>query len=212
MNIEPLGFCDTNIFVDFSLIPKFQDFIDRYKRLNISDAVYEELKDWSRNYYEYSFIYDNLIEQINCETFVVIKEDDFPNIKKLIVRRRLESVYSLLEQIPQENKKHLNKGEIVSAVYAEVIGSPFIQSNDNFPGELKSIEFGNIIFYNRMDILRELCNSIQECSHFDNLINLNRKKMDKSFVKSKKVNKAKLDVDGDTLIKLLGLKDELDKL
>lgn len=36
--------------------------------------------------------------------------------------------------------------------------------------------------------------------------------MDKSFVKSKKVNKAKLDVDGDTLIKLLGLKDELDKL
>lgn len=212
MKIEPLGFCDTNIYVDFSLIPKFDDFLNKYKRLNISDAVFDELRDWSRQYYDYSFIYDNLIEHIENNTIVVVRKDDFSNFEKNIIKRRLESVYDILKNYPEQNKKHLNKGEIVSAVYAEVIGAPFIQSNDNFPGLLKSSEFRNITFYNRMDILKQICNSIKECSHFNRMIDSERIKMDKSFKKSKQITNAQLPVKDNMLKELADLKDKLEKL
>lgn len=209
MKVEPLGFCDTNIFVDFSLISKFQEFINTFKRLNIADAVFDELKDWSRENYDYSFVFDNLERQFKEETCILIKESHFQPLQKQIIKRRLESVNKLLNDIDQERKKHLNKGEIVSAVYAEVIGAPFIQSNDNFPGELKRTEFGNIKFYNRMDILKRICVSIKESQHFNDRINRERRKMDKSFRNSKEIEKSTLPVKSDIIKSLLELKDNL---
>lgn len=211
MNIEPQGFCDTNIFVDFSLIDKFFAFIDKYKKLNIADAVHTELLDWSRDNYDYSYIYDYLKKQIEIENLLLIELKNFSSLQKDIIDRRLDGIYELLENLSQEKKKHLNKGEIVSAVYAEVTNAPFIQSNDNFPGELKNGEFRNITFLNRIDILKELCASFKEVEHYDKLINRERDKMDVSFKKSKDVEKSKLGIDDKKKNELLELKEKLKK-
>lgn len=211
MNIEPQGFCDTNIFVDFSLTDKFLNFIDKFKKLNIADAVHTELLDWSRDNYDYSYIYNNLIEQIEKENILLIEFKKFSPLQKEIIERRLEGINELLENFSQEKKKHLNKGEIVSAVYAEVTNAPFIQSNDKFPGELKNSEFKNIIFLDRRDILKELCVSFKEVEHYDREINREREKMNVSFKKSKEVEKSKLPIDDNKKNDLLEFKEELKK-
>ncbi|OPF66682.1 hypothetical protein ATN85_09285 [Staphylococcus hominis] len=170
------GFCDTNIFVDFSLTDKFSSFIERYKILRISDAVHIELQDWDRENYEYSYIYNNLVEQLDSENIKLVEREQFTDLEKSVIERRLNGIYEILDDLPKEAKKHLNKGEIISAIYAEVLKAPFIQSNDKFPNDLKDNEFKNIVFLNRNDILKELCNSLKETSHYNNLINNNRKK------------------------------------
>ncbi|MCG1061593.1 hypothetical protein K4R20_03785 [Staphylococcus epidermidis] len=211
MNIEPQGFCDTNIFVDFSLIDKFSDFIEKYKKLRIADAVHKELEDWNRENYEYSFIYDHLVEQINLNNIELIERKHFTDFEIQIIERRLEGIFEILNNLPEEKKKHLNEGEIISAVYAEVLEAPFIQTNDNFPRDLKYNEFKNILFLTRVDILQELCTSFKEVRHYEKLINSHRKKMDKSFEISKSVENSKLDVEDSMIKELLELKERISK-
>lgn len=205
------GFCDTNIFVDFSLIDKFPHFIEEYKKLRVAGAVYKELQDWNRENYDYSFIYDNLINQLDVENIVLTERKNFDELERMVIDRRLEGINEKLDVLPQEKKKHLNKGEIESAVYAEVTNAPFIQSNDNFPSDLKDTEFKNIEFLNRNDILKKLCNSMKEVSHYDNLINENRRKMDNSFEKSKNIKYSNLDINPKVKRELLELKDKLNQ-
>lgn len=208
--MNKLGFFDTNIHVNISLINLNENFFKRYGNMNMADKVKDEISDWNRPDYDYKFIYDYMLDDISSTRITVIKYRDFTESQQLIIDRRIRDVRSSLDN--RSSKKHDNKGEIYSAVYAELLSAAYFQTDDNFPEDLKTKEFQNLTFINMSQILNELCNeNLKQKGEFERQIRDKRSKMDLSFKKEKAVEKNESSLTKNNVSILMDLKEELSK-
>ena len=204
------GFFDTNIHVNISLIKLNDKFFIKYGKVNMADKVKLEISDWNKPNYKYSYIYDLMNEHHKRSNINIIRYADFDDLEKRIIDRRIRNIKNFLAE--RTSKKHNNNGEIYSAVYAELLSSPYFQTDDNFPQDLKMREFKNIRFINMNQILNDLCDgNIKQKAYYEKQIIEKRKKMDAEYKTLKNIRNNNSSIDYNALLKLDKLKNTLSK-
>lgn len=204
------GFFDTNIHVNISLINLNDVFFNKYGKLNVADKVKDEISDWNKPDYKFSFIYDYMKEHLAKANISIINYEDFNVIEKKVIDRRIRSIKESLGN--RTLKKHDNNGEIYSAVYAELLSSPYFQTDDNFPHDLKKQEFKNIKFINMHQVLDDLCDgNIKQKADYQRRILDKRNKMDDEFKLLKTIENNNSSLDGGVMKDLAELKNVLSK-
>lgn len=185
--------CDTDIWVYLFLSDFFGRIVQKYEKLVFADVVEQEIMAWENNNEKYKDIAsyfskckeDGVILVINHE--VHLEKDDRDFLEQSL--RDLNFTNGL-----KNDPKELNKGEFVSALYADHFGIPFMHSNDNaFQEEGRGkLAFPELIVKNWYDIVEEFSMTQDEKIRVRKLVENEQKQMVYSYEKQK-VEKRKQD-------------------
>lgn len=185
--IDQYPICDTDIWVNMSLAKVCSRAFNKYKKVIFADIVELEIKEWNRDT-NYSFIATDFDESKKLNTaFVIyhlehIEEDDRDFMTQQL--KELNFQYGL-------DKREKDKGEVVSAIYADHFGITVIKSNDSY---LKSSgfiekEFPDLIVKSWSDVSEELSESHSDLMQIRKSVDDRRPAMNNSFTVQKAVEK-----------------------
>lgn len=171
----PYPICDTDIWVDINIAKIESLLFEKYEKIVIADVVYNEIMKWKSSIH-FCFIATNLEKYISECRIIIINHDQIEiDDRKLLEKQLSETGFNFitgLRDCPHEK----NKGEIVSALYAEHFELPFLKSNDGTfkKGSAGRQAFPDLQVKNRMDTLLDLLGDISKCMEMNRLINDNR--------------------------------------
>lgn len=167
--------CDTDIWVDINIAKIESLLFKKYEKIVIADVVYNEIMKWKDNLY-FSFIATNLEKYISECRIAIINHDQIEIDDRRFLEKQLsETGFNFvngLRDCPHEK----NKGEIVSALYAEHFETAFLKSNDSTfkKGNAGRQAFPDLQVKNRWDTLLDLLGDVALCREKNQLINDNR--------------------------------------
>lgn len=177
--------CDTDIWVNICLADLHSRLFAKYEKLVFADVVEGEIMAWNKNP-DFSFIAENFDSyKKHGEIFVIqhdvhIYEED---------RKILETtLYQLGFQIDFKNQPpEKNKGEFVSAIYADHFGIPLMQSNDGAfqEGGRGRVEFPDLRIKNWYEIIEELVPSDREKIQIRKRVEAERQRMNRKYERIK---------------------------
>jgi len=148
--------CDTDVWVKLCLGDILKELFSVHKKIVVSDVVESEILKWRNNP-----LFSNIaaeFEKYKQSGYILviyhdlhIEDDD----KRLLERTLFDLGFrSDFANKPPES----DKGEFVSAIYANHFGIPFMKSDDHSfqEGGMGRNEFPNLIIKNWNDTLRDL--------------------------------------------------------
>lgn len=148
--------CDTDIWVNLCLGDVLDEFFSVHTRIIVADVVEEEIMKWQTNT-DYSKIATEYQKYKQSGCILVIQHDVHieTTVRKLLEKTLLDLGFAndFANKPPEDNK-----GEYVSAIYADHFGIPFLKSNDNAfqEGGRGRKEFPDLKVKNWNDTIREL--------------------------------------------------------
>lgn len=169
--------CDTDIWVNLVLGDMLGHAFQKYKKIVFADVVEGEILAWSRDS-KFSHI-SSLFEQSKRDgTILVIQHDvDISQPDRLILE---DMLYQLNFKHDFRNKPpEKNKGEFVSAIYAQHFGIPFMKTNDGafqIGGKGRS-EFPDLAIKNWYEIVEDLVTDSGEMIRIRSLVEKERQRM-----------------------------------
>lgn len=186
--------CDTDIWINLCLGGLLNEVFRLHKKIIVADVVEGEIMNWSKNK-KYCFIADEF-QRYKSNGYILVIEHDkhIPESSRKILERML---YDLKFQNDFKNDPpEDDKGEFVSAIYADYFKIPFMKSNDGaFQEGGKGREaFPELIVKNWNDTLRDLVKddmrriSIAKKVEEENRRMNQPKNRDKHIVENKKVS------------------------
>jgi len=122
--------CDTDIWVNICLGQICDILFSKYKKVIVADVVQGEILRWDKPNYKYSYIAEryNYYKQLG-KIIVINHSVDILAEDRILLERQLEDLgfENDFNNRPPED----NKGEFVSAIYADYFKIPFMKSNDS---------------------------------------------------------------------------------
>jgi hypothetical protein len=171
--------CDTDIWVDIVLAKEEDLFFERYGCVLFSDVVEKEILRFGNS--KSSELISKKFIEYKCDgKVIVIKHSDIDEENRMLLEKQLfdtnfQFAYGLADT-PHEK----DKGEIVSAIYAEFFDIPFLISNDGTfkKGNRGRQAFPFLVVKNLREILKELLGDSKKIFECESLINDNRALME----------------------------------
>lgn len=159
--------CDTDIWVDLILGEIINRLFEKYKKIMIADVVEKEILNFQQNP-QFSRIAVIYKEYKQNGSIFVIKHDNIPEEDRKLLERQLLDCNMRFSSGLADDPHEKNKGEIVSAIYAEYYHLPFLKSNDTIfnSGREGRKAFPELIVKNRKDTVKDLLDDQykqQEC-------------------------------------------------
>jgi|GEM_PF-911801 hypothetical protein len=195
--------CDTDIWVNLCLGGLLSEVFKLHSKLVVADVVEGEILNWRKSG-KYCFIADEFQKYKKNGHILVIEHDKhIPAPQRKILERIL---YDLKFQNDFKNKPpEENKGEFVSAIYADYFKIPFMKSNDNaFQEGGKGREaFPDLLVKNWNDTLRELLKDDRQRISIAKKVEEENKRMNQSKNTVDKHNKGKNDISMDEMLEQL---------
>lgn len=190
--------CDTDMWVYLYLSDFLGRVLQKYEKLVFADVVEQEILAWEQNNDKYKNIAiffkqckkDGLVLVIQHE--VHIDADDREFLEQAL--RDLHFTNGL-----KNDPKERDKGEFVSALYADHFEMPFMKSNDNAfqDGGRGKKEFPELIVKNWYEIVEEFARNQEEKLRIRKMVDQEQKQMAFHYEKQKEEKKKQ-----DTLNKL----------
>ncbi|MBO0588413.1 hypothetical protein [Sporosarcina sp. E16_8] len=148
--------CDTDIWVCLCLSEFHHRVIKNHGKLVFADVVEQEIVKWEDGVGKYRFISTIFREYKKEGQILVINHEDHLSLgeRKVLERTLKELRFSHgLRNVPHEK----DKGEFVSALYADHFSIPFMKTNDNSfqEGGRGKKEFPDLEIKNWYDIVEE---------------------------------------------------------
>ncbi|HFJ9482170.1 hypothetical protein [Bacillus thuringiensis] len=182
--------CDTDMWVYIYLSDFSNRIFQKYKKLIFADVVEQEILAWEKNNEKYKDIalyfkkckQDGLVIVIQHE--IHIEVDDRQFLEQALLD--LNFKYGL-----KNSPKEKNKGEFVSALYADYFEIPFMKTNDNAfqeNGEGKK-EFPDLEIKNWYDVVEEFAIDHNEKIRIRKLVEQEQQKMKDHYEKQKEEKK-----------------------
>ncbi|MCK6075378.1 hypothetical protein [Paenibacillus silvae] len=154
--------CDTDIWVNLCLGDLLPRLFRKYQKLIIADVVEGEILAWG-NGGHFTFIAEEFKQHKNCGNIFVLEHEVHINPEDRTV---LEQVLFDLgfKYDFKNNPRETNKGEFVSAIYADHFQIPFMKTNDNAFQESGNgaKEFPDLIIKNWYEVIEELVSDPRE--------------------------------------------------
>lgn len=182
--------CDTDMWVYLYLSDFLGRVIQKYRKLVFADVVEKEILAWEKNNDKYKNIAiffkqckkDGLVLVIQHE--VHIEEEDRDFLEQTL--RDLHFTNGL-----KNDPKEANKGEFVSALYADHFEIPFMKSNDNAfqEGGRGKIAFPELKVKNWYDIVEEFATSQDEKIRIRKIVDQEQRQMTYHFERQKEEKK-----------------------
>lgn len=121
--------CDTDIWVYLCLGDLVGRVLNKYKRLVVADVVEKEILQWKGKDPKYEFIANDFINYKAEDYILVINHKTDINEEDRGILENTLSELSFMYGL-EDNPHEKNKGEFVSAIYADHFGIPLMQTND----------------------------------------------------------------------------------
>lgn len=181
--------CDADMWVNMCLTGLCERVFLKYGKLIFADVVEQELLAWERNDDKYKKVATNFIKSKSANNILII------NHKKDLSKEVQEILENSLKDL---NFKHglltqeKNKGEFVSALYADHFEIPFMKTNDSAfqdGGEGKK-EFPDLSIKNWYMLVEEVAKNSDEKIRIRSQLDISRKGMNRSFERQKQERKA----------------------
>ena len=156
--------CDTDIWVDIILAKLDDALIEKYEKIVVADVVEKEILKFGKNEY-FKVIAEKYEAFKKNEKIIVIEHSDIDEEDKKFLEKQLVDCDDRFQTGLVDSPHEKHKGEIVSAIYAEHFGCPFLKSNDGAfcEGNMGRIAFPDLVVKNREDMLRDLVD--EQCRH-----------------------------------------------
>jgi hypothetical protein len=189
-NFSKYPICDTDMWVYLYLSDFLGRILQRYEKLVFADVVEQEILAWEENNERYKDIAvyfkqckeDGVVLVIQHE--VHIDKEDRGYLEQTL--RDLHFSNGL-----KNHPKERNKGEFVSALYADHFEMPFIKSNDNAfqVGGIGQKAFPELKVKNWYDIVEEFSVSQDEKIRIRKIVDKEQKQMTYFYEKQKEEKK-----------------------
>ncbi len=153
--------CDTDIWVDINIAKIDNLLFSKYEKIIVADVVENEILWWKSNK-EFSFISENFCKYKSIKKIIVLNHSDINDVDKALFDKQLLDLsdrYGFnFKSGFKDNPHDRNKGEIVSAIYADNYKIPFLKSNDGTfkHGKAGRAAFPNLIVKDRRQMLLDL--------------------------------------------------------
>jgi hypothetical protein len=175
--------CDTNIWVNVCLGKILPEFFWKYDKILVADVVEKEISKWKRDD-KFSFVATKFDDyKMNGSILVIehdvhINEDDRPILEKMLYDIGFVHGFQIAE---------LNKGEFVSAIYADHFQIPFMKSDDKAfkEGGKGKDEFPDLIVKDWHTVVNEVITDHGKRIKVNTIIEQERKRMDANHTKAK---------------------------
>ncbi len=204
--------CDTDIWVKICLGQICDKLFAYHKKIIVADVVQGEILKWDRTNSKFSFIAGNYKHYRKIGNILVINHSyDIYEEDRMILERQL---YDLGFENDFNNKPpESNKGEFVSAIYADYFGIPFMKSDDGIfsIGEKGQSSFPNLKIKNWNTTVHELIQNDIERIKVTKLASEQNLKMNKENEFKYNLNKDELFDDEPIEIKLKKLQLKYNK-
>jgi hypothetical protein len=138
-------FCDTDVWVFLVHCDIITDFLNFYEKILFSDTVEQEIMRWQKNNTEFKNIADSFVSYKASGDIIIVDHRTHFTAEELISIKQTLKDLDFSFDILQGEK---DKGEFVTALYAQHFGAPFLCSNDSTfktGGRGKSIFFELIV-------------------------------------------------------------------
>ena len=122
--------CDTDIWVDINLGGILTNLFEKYEKIIIADVVQNEILKFSSNR-DFSFIAEEYRKNKKAGNIIVIHHEKIEESDRILLERQLVDCDNRFRSGLADDPHEKNKGEIVSAIYAEYFEIPFLKSNDH---------------------------------------------------------------------------------
>lgn len=160
--IKKYPMCDTDIWVKLCLGGIENKVFDKYGKLIMADVVAQEISAWN-NGSRFSYIYTSFRNKSRNGDIIVIHHENIePEEDRMILEMQLYD-YNFktgFKNIPKES----DKGEFVSAIYADYFEIPFLKSDDKTfnDGQRGRKEFPDLVVKNWKETTEELISDFKE--------------------------------------------------
>lgn len=127
--------CDTDIWVKISLGGIHKELFKKHEKIIVADVVEGEILNWNRyDDSKFKFIAEQFLHyKNNGDIYVINHEEDISKEDRRFLERQL---YDLgFENDFNNNPSESDKGEFVSAIYADYFGISLMKSNDGAFGD-----------------------------------------------------------------------------
>lgn len=178
---EKYPICDTDIWVNLCLGKITDELFAVHKKLVVADVVEGEISKW-KNRKEYSYIYEEFVKNKNQGRILVINHEEHivEDDRKLLELQLYELGFKndFLNKPPEHNK-----GEYVSAIYADYFGILLMKSNDGAFSENGQgrIEFPDLEVRNWNFTVRDLVKSDKKRYRIINEVEKKNKEMNQEI-------------------------------
>ena len=171
--------CDTDIWIDAVLGKLDRILVNKYNKLIVADVVEKEIMKFT-NDDTFSIIAEKFLQYKNNQEIIVIMHSDINEIDRRMLEKQLVECDDKFETGLKDDPHEKNKGEIVSAIYAEHFKIPFLKSNDGIfrEGNRGQVSFPHLGVKNLSDMLKDLVQDTNKRYEYYQLIIDNRALMD----------------------------------
>jgi len=191
IDFDKYPICDADIWVYLCLGNLSGRVIDKYEKVVFADVVEKEIMAWDNKHDKFQFIassYQEYKKQGKIKTIyheVHMKENEQKILEQILLEEL--SFTNGLRNDPSEK----NKGEFVSALYADHFNIPFMKTNDNeFQEEGRGrILFPDLKIKSWYDVVENICESQEEKIRVRNLVEQKEEQMNREREKQIMLNR-----------------------
>jgi hypothetical protein len=177
--------CDTDVWVNICLGKVAEQVFVKYGKLVMADIVEDEILKWYAND-KFTHIASDFDDyKKNGSIYVIDHLIDLTGEERKI----LEFALYELGFVNGFQTQQRNRGEYVSAIYADHFVSTFMASNDNEfqPGGKGNQDFDGLLVKNWNDVLRDIGISDVERIQLNKQVEVDRKRMDQHYENTREV-------------------------
>jgi hypothetical protein len=181
--------CDTDIWVNLCLGDLLPRLFGRYEKILFADVVEGEIMAW-RKHNEFAFIADEFaVHKERQNVFVIEHHVHIEQADRVVLEGVLYDLgfrYDFKNEPPEKNK-----GEFVSAIYADHFGIMCMKTNDNAfqSGGQGVVEFPDLKIKNWYDVVEELVPDSREKIKLRTQVERESKRMTQQHEKLKEAKK-----------------------
>lgn len=199
-NFSEYRICDADIWVNLCLGDLLPRAFSVYEKLVFADVVEGEIVAWDKHDTSFSYIAKEFAYHKSNNNILIIQHGiHLDNDERSIlegVLYRLGFQHNFKNEPPEKNK-----GELVSAIYADHFGIPILKTNDNMfqEGGLGKKEYPDLNIMNWYNVVEDLVLDSREKIRIRAQVEQESKKMGHQFQKAKEEKKKEV-----ALEKLMG--------
>lgn len=181
--------CDTDIWVNLCLGDLLPSLFRKYEKIVFADVVEGEIMSWLKEP-RFDHVAKEFISLKESGHVLVIEHDVHIEAENRIILEQI--LYDLGFKHDFKNKPpEKNKGEFVSAIYADHFRMPFFKTNDNAfqEGGIGAREYPELVIKNWYAVVEELVSNPRERIDVHKRVESESKRMEHHYQKHKEERK-----------------------
>ncbi|TMN22609.1 hypothetical protein [Lentibacillus cibarius] len=204
-NFSKFPICDADMWVYLYLSDFLGRVLQKHEKIVFADVVEQEILAWERNNNKDKNIATFFRQCKNNGDLLVIQHELHIDIDDRDFLEQALKELSFTNGL-ENNPKEKNKGEFVSALYADHFEMPFMKTNDNAfqEGGKGRSEFPELKIKNWYDIVEEFAINQDEKIRIRKIVDKEQKRMNRQYEKLKEEDKKQINLQ--TLAQMINKK------